>query len=199
MRTIAKIRRAYLVEGKSIKAIRRELRVSRKVVRKMLRSGAIEFHYERSEQPMSRIGPCKERVDRLLAENEAKPDQERLALIRLFEQLRGMGYEGGYDAVRRYARSWRREHAAASSEAYGPLSFAPGEAYRFDWSHEVVLIGGAAVTVKVAQLRLCYSRMPFGRLPARRHPGGRRGRSRGQVGSSAALLPDQGRAANRLI
>ncbi len=58
--TIAKIRRAYLVEGKSIKAICRDLRVSRKVVRKVLRSGATEFHYERGEQPMPRLGPWKE-------------------------------------------------------------------------------------------------------------------------------------------
>jgi len=42
-----------------------------------------------------------------------------------------------------------------------PLSFAPGEAYQFDWSHEVVLIGGATVTVKVAHVRLCHSRMLF--------------------------------------
>ena len=33
--TIAKIRRAYFVQGKAIKAICRELRVSRKVVRKV--------------------------------------------------------------------------------------------------------------------------------------------------------------------
>lgn len=31
-----------------------------------------------------------------------------------------------------------------------PLSFAPGEAYQFDRSHEVVLINGATVTIKVA-------------------------------------------------
>jgi DNA polymerase III subunit epsilon len=31
-----------------------------------------------------------------------------------------------------------------------PLSFAPGEAYQSDWSHEVVLTAGATVTVKVA-------------------------------------------------
>ena len=37
--TIAKIRRAYLVEGKSIKSICRELRVSRKVVRKVVTLG----------------------------------------------------------------------------------------------------------------------------------------------------------------
>jgi transposase len=42
-----------------------------------------------------------------------------------------------------------------------PLSFAPGEAYQFDWSHEVVLLSGVTVTVKVAHVRLCHSRMPF--------------------------------------
>ncbi len=154
--TIAKIRRAYLVEGKSIKAICRDLRVSRKVVRKVLRSGATEFHYERGEQPMPRLGPWKESLDRLLVENEAKAARERLTLIRLFEQLRGLGYEGGYDAVRRYAQGWRQEHASTSVEAFVPLSFAPGEAFQFDWSHEVVLINGATVTVKVAQVRLCH-------------------------------------------
>jgi transposase len=51
--------------------------------------------------------------------------------------------------------------AARSAEAYVPLSFAPGEAYQFDWSHEVVLINGVTVTVKVAHIRLCHSRMLF--------------------------------------
>ena len=60
-----------------------------------------------------------------------------------------------------YARTWQRGRASDSAAAYVPLSFAPGEAYQFDWSHEVVLIGGATVTVKVAHFRLCYSRMPF--------------------------------------
>ena len=63
--------------------------------------------------------------------------------------------------MRRYARTWRRDQASASAAAYVPLSFAPGEAYQFDWSHEVVLIGGTTVTVKVAHLRLCHSRMLF--------------------------------------
>jgi transposase len=47
------------------------------------------------------------------------------------------------------------------SAAFVPLSFAPGEAYQFDWSHEVVLINGVTVTVKVAHVRLCHSRMLF--------------------------------------
>ena len=44
-----------------------------------------------------------------------------------------------------------------------PLSFAPSEAYQSDWSHEVVLIGGTNVTVKVLHPRLCHSRMLFAR------------------------------------
>jgi transposase len=41
------------------------------------------------------------------------------------------------------------------------LSFASGEAYQFDGSHEIVLLDGVTVTVKVAHMRLCHSRMFF--------------------------------------
>jgi len=161
LETVAKIRRAYFVQGKAIKAICRELRVSRKVVRKVLRSEATEFRYEREEQPLPRIGPWQDALDRLLATNESKASRERLTLIRVFEELRRVGYEGGYDAIRRYARGWQRDRASTSVGAFVPLSFAPGEAYQFDWSHDVVLINGTTVTVKVAHMRLCHSRMLF--------------------------------------
>ena len=47
METIAKIRRAHFIEGKPIKQICRELRVSRNTVRKVIRPGATEFTYDR--------------------------------------------------------------------------------------------------------------------------------------------------------
>ncbi|NIJ48773.1 DNA-binding transcriptional regulator LsrR (DeoR family) [Rhizomicrobium electricum] len=53
--TVAKVRRAYFVQGKSIKAICRELNLSRKVVRKVIRSEATEFHYERETQPLPQL------------------------------------------------------------------------------------------------------------------------------------------------
>ena len=159
--TIARIRRAHFVQGKPIKAICRELKISRKVVRKVLRSGETAFDYERTVQPMPKIGPYKNELDRILAGNETKASRERLTLIRVFEELRGLGYDGGYDAVRRYAHSWRRDQISSSAAAFVPLSFAPGEAYQFDWSHEVVLINGTTVTLKVAHVRLCHSRMLF--------------------------------------
>ncbi len=159
--TIAKIRRAYFVHGQPIKAICRDLGVSRKVVRKVIRSEATEFRYEREAQPLPKIGPWSDKLDQLLLSNEGKASRERLTLIRLFEELRGWGYAGGYDAVRRYARRWSKERGATTAAAYVPLSFAPGEAYQFDWSHEVVLLNGTTVTVKAAHVRLCHSRMLF--------------------------------------
>jgi transposase len=159
--TVAKIRRAYFVQGKSIKAICRDLNLSRKVVRKVIRSEATEFHYEREKQPLPKIGPWTGELDRLLLANEGRAARERLTLIRIFEELRERGYDGSYDAVRRYAQRWRKEWGAATAAAFVPLSFAPGEAYQFDWSHEIVVLNGVTTTVKVAHVRLCHSRMLF--------------------------------------
>src|SRR4051794_8814409 len=80
LETVAKIRRAYFVQQKTIKAICRELRVSRKVVRKVLRSDATEFRYERGDQPLPRIGPWQDTLDGMLASNETKSVRERLTL-----------------------------------------------------------------------------------------------------------------------
>ena len=100
----------------------------------------------------------------MLTSNAAKAAREQLTLIRVFEELRGRGYDGGYDAVRRYARRWGKERGQSTAAAYVPLSFAPGEAYQFDWSHEVVLLSGVTVIVKAAHVRLCHSRMLFVRV-----------------------------------
>ena len=159
--TVAKVRRAHFLQKKSIKTICREFHLSRKVVRKVIRSDATEFRYERGRQPRPRIDPWRDQLDALLLANEARPSRERLTLIRVFAELRGLGYEGSYDAVRRYARTWRTARGAATAEAFVPLSFAPGEAYQFDWSHEIVVLGEATTKVKVAHVRLCHSRMPF--------------------------------------
>jgi hypothetical protein len=63
--------------------------------------------------------------------------------------------------VRRYARQWAVREGERIAAALVPLSFAPGEAYQFDWSHEIAMLDGVAVTVKAAQVRLYHSRMEF--------------------------------------
>ena len=160
--TIGKVRRAYWVQKKKIKAIARELKLARNTVRSIVRSGETAPVYLRKEQPLPKLGLFVEQLDKLLEENAGKSKRERLTTKRVFEKLQQeAGYAGSYDAVRRYAQRWRRQHAAATATAFVPLSFAPGEAYQFDWSHEIVILDGVTVEVKVAHMRLCYSRMPF--------------------------------------
>ena len=159
--TIARIRRAHFVQGKPIKAIARELGLARNTVRKILRSGSTSSAYEREVQPRPKLGQWTEELERRLIANDRLSRRERLGLIRIFEDLRGAGYQGGYDAVRRYDTARRRQQGTGSSDAFVPLTFAPGEAYQFDWSHEIVLLRGVTTTIKAAQVRLCHSRMLF--------------------------------------
>jgi len=159
--TIGRVRQAYLVKGKKIKAIARDLRLSRNTVRRIVRSGETEHRYERRDQPLPQLGAHVAALEALLEANVGKAKRERLTFMRMFEELRLSGYGGGYDAVRRYARAWERERGARAAEAYVPLVFAPGEAFQFDWSHECVVIDGVTTMAKVAQVRLCHSRMPF--------------------------------------
>ena len=92
--TIGRIRREHLVKGKSIKEIARDLKVSRNTVRKVLRSGETSFSYEREVQPRPKLGRWKAELDVLLTKNAESTARERLTLIRLFEELRALGYDG---------------------------------------------------------------------------------------------------------
>ena len=68
METIAKIRRAYFSREGNQGDLPRAAD-SRKVVRKVIRTGVTEFRYEQSRQPMPRLGPWRERLDGLLEAN----------------------------------------------------------------------------------------------------------------------------------
>jgi transposase len=160
--TIARVRRAHFVQGKSIKSIARELRLARNTVRSIVRAkDETERRYERREQPLPQLGAHVSTLEEMLAANVKRPKRERLTYQRIFEELRLAGYRGSYDNVRRYARCWAEREGERTAEAYVPLSFAPAEAYQFDWSHECVVIDGVTTMVKVAQIRLCHSRMLF--------------------------------------
>ena len=103
--TVVRIRREH-AGGKPTREIARDLRLSRKVVRKAIRAPEGAFDYHRSVQPLPRIGPFQERLDALLAENEARHRRDRLRMTRIHDLLLREGFEGSYDAVRRYATRW---------------------------------------------------------------------------------------------
>jgi len=51
-------------------------------------------------QRQPKVGPLREKLDRLLEENTNRPRLERLTLVYVYEELRNQGDDGGYDAVR---------------------------------------------------------------------------------------------------
>jgi predicted ATPase len=85
----------------------------------------------------------------ILEAEDRLPRRERRSTIRLFEELRGRGYDGAHDSVHRFVKAWRADRARLPARAFIPLRFDPGEGYQFDWSHEaidakrnLILIGG---------------------------------------------------------
>ena len=138
--TLAKVRRDHFVHGEGIKQIGRERGLSRNSVRKILRTGETAFSYERPSQPLPKLGAFVDRLVAMLEANEKRLTRDRFRLTRIFDDLRREGFEGGYDSVRRHAKRWRQTRTTGVAQAFVPLSFAPGEAYQFDWSHEFVVI-----------------------------------------------------------
>lgn len=104
-------------------------------MRKVLCSEETEYAYVRSSQPQPKIGLWREELDRPRAASAARPPGSALR-----------------------ARRWRRPKSRCAGRAPLVRRCAPGEAYQFDRSHEVVRIDGMTVTKEAAHVRLCHSR-----------------------------------------
>ena len=86
---IGQIRRAYFEQHRPIKEIVRTLSVSRATVRKVIRSQATAFKYERGIQPVPKLGEWVEVLTEVLEKEAKLPRRERRSTQRLFEELRG--------------------------------------------------------------------------------------------------------------
>ena len=113
--TIGEIRRAYFDQHRPIREIVRALSVSRATVRKVVRGQETEFKYERGVQPAPKLGDWVEVLTEILEKEANLPRRERRSTQRLFEELRGRGYDGAHDSVHRFVKGWREERSAGSS------------------------------------------------------------------------------------
>jgi hypothetical protein len=95
-----------LVEPKEIV---RTLKVSRATVRKVLRGHKTEFKYSREVRPTPKLGSWVEVLTEIIEMESKLPKRERRSTRRLFEELRGRGYDGAHDSVHRFVKAWRDE------------------------------------------------------------------------------------------
>ena len=161
METEAKLRRLHHIEKMTIKALARQTGMSRNTIRRVLRADKAGHFYQRKIQPMPALGAY---IDTLIAwlETDAHlAKKERRTAVKYHTQLKALGYQGSYDSVQRYVKSWRQQHKMVLKQTYIPLVFEPGEAYQFDWSEEIVELGGKVNKVQIAHFRLSYSRKSF--------------------------------------
>ena len=118
--------------------------------------------YHRDNQPTPMLGAFQTTLETWLATERLLPKAQRRTARRLFEGLQVEGYRGAYDSVQRFVQRWKTAKTGPSmTQAYVPLSFAPGEVCQFDWSHEHVELNGVMQTIKVAHFRLAFSRQMF--------------------------------------
>lgn len=110
MDLIGDIRRAYFEDHLPIREIVRRLSVSRATCARWFRGEATLFKYDRGVQPAPKLGAWLAVLAGILAVEAKLPHREWRSTQRLFEELRGHGYDAAHDSVHRFVKTWRAEH-----------------------------------------------------------------------------------------
>jgi len=142
------IRRWHKRDHVPIREISRRTGVSRNTIRKYLRSDLIEPKFQVPDRP-SKVDPYAEKLSAWLRREAGRPRKQRRTVKQLYGDLVSLGYDGSYNRVAAFARAWKEEchrlQQTAGRGTFVPLSFAPGEAFQFDWSEDFAVIGGVRV------------------------------------------------------
>jgi transposase len=156
---IEKIRRAYYLEGKSMREIEREYHHAYKTIKKALASAEVGSYTLKEPRDAPVLGPYKARIAELLVENETLPRKQRRTGHQIFRVIQGEKYAGSESGVLHYL--WELRQAKRAAKVYLPLEFEPGQDAQVDWGEAEVVLGGEPVTVQLFIMRLSYSRKLF--------------------------------------
>jgi transposase len=127
----AKIRLAHR-DGMSIREIARAFHHSRRKVREVLTQSQPVPYTRTKATPAPVLGSFHAIIDAILAADEDAPPKQRHTAMQVFRRLRDEhAYPGGYDQVRRYVGSHRRNHR----ETFIPLAHDPGQRLEADFGH----------------------------------------------------------------
>ena len=149
----ARVRRACMVDGMSIREAARVFGLHRDTVRKMLKYSVPPGYRRRSPPRRPKIDPYRGVIDRILDEDRNLPRKQRHTAKLIYERLRDeYGFPGKYTIVKDYVR----ERRLTTREMYMPLSHAPGHA-QCDFGQAKAVIGGVERTVHYFVLDLPHS------------------------------------------
>ena len=161
MALLSVIRRWHYRDHLSIREIVRRTGLSRNTIRKYLRSDTIEPQFKVPERP-SKLDPFAERLSAWLQRETARSRKQKRTIKQLHADLVSLGYDGSYGRVATFARAWRdeyrRQQQMSGRGTFVPLSFAPGEAFQFDWSEDWAILDGVRTKLQVAHFKLSHSR-----------------------------------------
>ena len=148
MALLSVIRRWHYRDHLSIREIARRTGLSRNTIRKYLRSDTIEPHFMVPDRP-SKLDPFADRLSAWLRREMSRSRKQKRTIKQLYADLLSLGYDGSYNRVAAFARSWheeyRRQQHISGRGTFVPLSFAAGEAFQFDWSEDWAIIAGVRV------------------------------------------------------
>ncbi len=153
------IRRAFFVEGLSIREIHRRLQVARKTIRKAIVEPIPKPYQLEEPRPARVLGPYKERIKALLDESDKLPRKQRYTARTIYRIIREEGYQGSEGGIHNYVCQERkgRKH----KQVFLPLEFNAGQDAQVDWGEATVRIAGQETKVQFFSLRLNYSKARF--------------------------------------
>ncbi len=158
---LSSIRRWHLRDQMPIREIARKTGLSRNTIRKYLANKVVEPRYPNRKTP-SKLDDYAAKLAAWLKTEAGKCRKQKRSLKQLHRDLVQLGFTGSYDRVAAFAKRWRQEQQDQAKTAgrgtYIPLTFAPGEAFQFDWSEDWAVIAGERTKLQIAQFKLSHSR-----------------------------------------
>ncbi|MGO8720473.1 MAG: hypothetical protein ACLQMO_14855 [Acidobacteriaceae bacterium] len=88
MELYGRVRRAVLVEGRSQRAVARNLGISRDLVRKMLRYAVPPGYQRQQAVKRPKLGPWLGVIDAILEDDKQRPAKQRHTAKRIFDRWR---------------------------------------------------------------------------------------------------------------
>jgi transposase len=154
-----RIRKAYYVEGLSIREIGRQMQHGRELVRKAIDHAQPEGYRLKEPRSAPVLAGYKARIDELIVESEQMPRKQRYTGHKIYQLVQAEGYQGSEGSVQHYVSRERR--ARKHQQSYLPLEFEAGQDGQVDWGEVIVEMGGERQKVQVFVMRLNYSKARF--------------------------------------